>query len=711
MPNLSEQDFEKITQLSQEMSGFPPHHFADENILSWSKYFGVAPQNLAEYTSKTAKILLLAENMAKQDQGIPLPVLTAEQQQYAAEKDQETAKTRGINPIFNSETFDFLWLQTLLILAPQSDSNILDRDFSPYFKMAAYLINAQEILEDLKNYCDHYQNPETQSALYNGTLALIHELKIMIEKRDFEGSKTLYNTLYKLNLKGLDISEIKLILKKAPPEIKDQFLISEELAASISPEEIQDHSNAQNPENLLVSIQAKLASAGEKFNEAQLSFFNTLDIKFDDTQKEAFITQMKGLLLKISQQISLQAVNTPEGKKPLAPNLSIEHPENILKEAPIVNMLNKKETTAITIAQSLANLLFSTTEFTRKEIKVLFEALQKAGIISPKISISMIMSALGETTTQGEETVIINASTAKTSFEKFKEKNQFLVNLAKNLTQSLYAPYVLAANRDGLYRTALMFYLITAAGKGPALDTRKPTVKSWISDKIRALFGNAPPSKIQREISRLNKLKGWSTRENVFPPPFNPEAQKEKAIALFKEHCRRIGKPIPDDSMIAQNAVSFYFSQSIVLTHEFFDELYEGIMSLRIKLENALFHPSSPIEFSQDEIKKLSTYMNILENDVTKMLEQRQQEELLIAKDHLIFLEYAHQSLQEVYEADHGNIIHPLLAEFSAFQDGLLSGAEDVIAGNRVNIEYGVSPSKPLGNTSPTATAPAGSSA
>jgi hypothetical protein len=696
MPNLSEQDFEKISQLSQEMSEFPPSHFTDENILSWSKYFGVAPKNLAEYTSKTGKILSFARKMAQKDQGITLSELTEEQKQYQLEQDRQFNLTRAINPIFNLEAFDFLWLQTLLILTPQSDTNLLDQDFSAYFKMAAYLKNAEEILQDLKNFCDHYHNPEIQSELYNATLTLIYELKIMIEKRDLEASKNIYQTIYKLNLRGLDPSEINLILKKAPPELKEQFLLSEEIAKALSLEDIQDRSNAENSDSLLSSIQTKLNKASENFSEKELSFFKGLEIKFDDTQREAFISQMKALLLKISQQSAIQVSN----EKTNSHVFYLLNSENLLKEAHIVNILNKKETTAVVFAQSLANLLFSTTNFTRKEIKVLFEAFQKTAVISPKISISIIMSALGETTTQGTDANSITAASAKIPLEKFKERNQFLADLARNLTHSLSSPYVLAAHREGLYRTALMFYIITAAGRGPQLETRKPTVSSWINDKIRALFGNNPPSKIQREISRLNKLKGWSTRENIFPPPFNPEMQKEKAIALFKEHCLRMGRPLPDDSVIAQNAVSFYFNQSLVLTHDLFEELYEGVMSLRIKLENALLNPESPAEFSQDEIKKLSTYMNVMENDVIKMIDQRQQEEFLLAKDHLIFLEYAHQSLAEVYEADHGNAIHPFLEEFSAFQEALTSGAEDVIAGNRSNIEYGLSTLKPLENAS-----------
>jgi hypothetical protein len=297
-PNLTTQDFEKISQLTGEMKLFPPNYFTEENILSWSKYFNIAPQNLEEYTSRTSRILRLAENLLRQDQNLPFTEITPEEKE---DEINEREICRTISPVPPPEAFNFLWLQTLLILSPQSDGTSLDNDFSPYFKMAAYLKTAEIALRDLKDFCDFYENPREKSEIYNATLTLIEELKTAIEKRDLENCRKIYQTFYSLNHHGLEPEEIKTILKRASLELKEQFLISEETSLQTTSGE-DSHDETLSPEAFEHTLKTKIANVAQSFGEKDLTFFKNLDIKLDDIQKEAFVAQIKNLLLKISAE-------------------------------------------------------------------------------------------------------------------------------------------------------------------------------------------------------------------------------------------------------------------------------------------------------------------------------------------------------------------------------------------------------------------------
>ena len=54
---LTNEESQKLLQLAGEMKKFPPDHFEPENILAWSKFFNVAPKQLADHTSELSKTL------------------------------------------------------------------------------------------------------------------------------------------------------------------------------------------------------------------------------------------------------------------------------------------------------------------------------------------------------------------------------------------------------------------------------------------------------------------------------------------------------------------------------------------------------------------------------------------------------------------------------------------------------------------------------
>ena len=673
MPNLSDLDFQRISQLSNEMKHFPPEYFTNENILSWSKYFNIAPENLEEYTSRTGRILRLAERLAKKTQGLEVTEETPE------EKEETKNEIRSISPIPPPESLDFLWLQTQLILAPQSDSTVLEEEFSTYFKLAAYIKNTENTINDLKSFCDHYDNPGRECNLYNASITLLEELNQAASEKDLEKSKTIYRKIYTLNLSGLEPSEVAGILKSAPQNLKDQFLLSEDNSTQITASD--NDSDSTDPLAFGQSIRTKISKIAEDFSEQDLSIFKNLDIKFDETQKAAFTSQVKNLLLKISTKPSAETISAGAG------HFSV--PADLMKGAYLPDMLNKKETTAAAYAMGLAELFYAK-GMTRKELKILFENLQSIGAIGSKVSLPKILSSLGSNSLESTDANRIISTIAPVSLAKFEENNRPLTQSK----QALISPKVSEAQKNGVYRTQLMFYVITAGARGPQLETRRPVVKSWFDSILRSFFGNNPPDQTDREIARLNKLKGWSTRENVYPPPFT-DLEKKFAIQLLKEHLLKQGIDLPDDSLLAENAVAFYFNQSAALTYSHFEELYKGIMTIRLKLESALSNPERDFDLTPQELKNLSTYMNISLGEVENIVEEfkktrtseDQQKRLFGIQNHLVVLEWAHESLAIAYN----NANTPKARELQAAQasiEATVELAEKVREGG-YTVEYG----------------------
>jgi hypothetical protein len=391
-------------------------------------------------------------------------------------------------------------------------------------------------------------------------------------------------------------------------------------------------------------------------------------------------------------------------------SLTILDGPSVMQGAYIPNVLNKKPSTAAALAQGIADLLYQAGGMSRREIKILLETLQAIGVVAPGVSIPKIISSLGA---QNAETTVVSASSlttvAQIPLRKFADNNDFLTTAKESLTP----PVIAEAYKAGVYRTAALFYLLSAGAKGPQLETRKPTVRSWIDRMMQSLFGNNPPSESQRAIDRTNKLKGWSTLENTFPPPFT-DIQKKLAIQLLKEHIQRLGRSLPEDSLIAENAVGFYFNQSLALTYDHFEELYQGIMTIRLKLDYALSHPNHELDLDSQEINKLSSYMNVPAGDIQSMIEEYrkdrgsedQQKRIALTKNYLIILEYAHESLKIAYNEANHLAIHPRLAEFQAFHEGVIEASKRVMDGQYPNIEHGIStmqtPESPATGTSPT---------
>ena len=299
MPSLTAEHFETIDQLITEMQQFPPDYFTDENRLSWSKYFGIAPQDLSEYTSQTAKILQTATRLAKKAQGLD-----------DTTEALNLGTSRCLNPIPSFESFHFLWLQTLLIMMPQTDGTLLDQSFSPYFKMACCVQNTQEILADLALTVEYYNQPTDLCERHNATLILMENLKLAVESSNVLESRNIYDQIYRLNQNAMTHSDILKTLKTASPGMQEKFIITADAISPVQTENGEEIKSLETQDNFEQNLRQKLAKLAEDFSQKDLSFFKDLDIKMDATQEQAFISQLKQFLLNLS-----------EGSK----NLSVKH--------------------------------------------------------------------------------------------------------------------------------------------------------------------------------------------------------------------------------------------------------------------------------------------------------------------------------------------------------------------------------------------------
>jgi hypothetical protein len=355
------------------------------------------------------------------------------------------------------------------------------------------------------------------------------------------------------------------------------------------------------------------------------------------------------------------------------------------REFPLLNVLKGEAE----YPQALAKFL-EEKGLSRQEIGSLLEAWKKTGALESHVNVSAVLASLKAQKRMNEETLqeksaLSNGVIPPVSFSKFQDQHR------GTLTESpLTPPNTVEAARYGVYREATVFYRLCFAGKGQGLDVRKPLLLSW----IRSLFGQTPPSKVQEETRRRNVLKGWGTRELAFPPPFNPLLQKEKAILLLKETLLSLGKDVSTNPQLLNQAISFYFNQTPILTLDYFDELYLGITNLRLKLTNELERPGSQ-SFSDEDLKKLSIYLNTREEDLRDTLINKQEQELSLIREYLLVLEYGHHSLKAVYEDDHGINLHPEMSRYEAFLGSVAQSAKDVAEGKHPDIEYRVSPSTP----------------
>jgi hypothetical protein len=365
------------------------------------------------------------------------------------------------------------------------------------------------------------------------------------------------------------------------------------------------------------------------------------------------------------------------------------------REFPLLNVLKGEAE----YPQALARFL-EEKGLSRQEIGSLLEAWKKAGALEPNVNVAGVLASLKAQKRMSEETLQEKAALSKgvtppTSFSKFQEQHSGILTGSR-----LDPPNSVEAARYGVYREATIFYRLCFAGKGQGLDVRKPILLNW----IRSLFGQNPPSKVQEETRRRNILKGWGTRELAFPPPFNPLLQKEKAILLLKETLISLGKEVSTDPELLNQAISFYFNQTPILTLDYFNELYLGITGLRLKLTNELERPGSQ-SFSDEDLKKLSLYLNTREEDLRDTLINKQQQELSLIREYLLVLEHGHHSLKAVYEDDHGINLHPEMSRYEAFLGSITQSAQEVADGRHPDIEYRVDPTKPEAPSSQTSPA------
>jgi hypothetical protein len=291
MFELTPEHFDKLSQLRAEMAEFPPDYFTEENILSWSKYFGVAPQDLHDYTVHIERILLIAENLARKNQGIEaLPT-------------EDLPSSRKLNPLPALESFHFLWLQTLLILMPQTDASGFDAFFSPYFKMACCLENTEELMRDLKLRAEHHGLPFDLCQDYNLMILFHDELKIAIQKQDLSSAESIYKKIYLLNQHVPISPEKSTLLKKASPSLRESFLVSMDTPVSEN-QEAESISTLETQENFEHLIREKLKKISEELNEKELSSFKDLDLKMDEIQTKAFASQLKNFLSKTAEAVN-----------------------------------------------------------------------------------------------------------------------------------------------------------------------------------------------------------------------------------------------------------------------------------------------------------------------------------------------------------------------------------------------------------------------